>query len=468
MLGNSEGWMLSVVLIAFVGFYLLVRRSPVAALGATVVLSFAFPVWVKIDIGGVPINISSTIAIINLTGLLLRPRSFHPQGKILIPLTLLDFCVAMICLTHIVSDSFATGFSPVLPFRAYGEWVLPYVAGRYAVRSRDDLQRIAPWVVGVLLFLGLMSCFESLTKVNPFEHIFDNRQTEMTGRHAARWGLKRAFGPTMHPIFFGMMITVLMPWLTCLWQSFESRQVRGFTVFAGILALAGTVLTGSRTPVLTILGTAVLIMALQVRILRWPFGLLLGLAITFFAAFPNEVTTKVSEWTGGVERPHLIEIDGDTVVTSSSRYRLHVFGMYADAMLKAGPFGYGTEATTGFPLRIPNMEGTFKSANLFEMVDNGYILLTLRFGWIGGICLMILFLTAIATGFSLYFDSPDQLIPGVVACMLAVVACFSLLLVFMNYDFGLPILWTMGIISGLASARTEERSSLRPNGTYRR
>ena len=101
------------------------------------------------------------------------------------------------------------------------------------------------------------------------------------------------------------------------------------------------------------------------------------------------------------------------------------------------------------------------------MSDHASILITLRFGWIGGACLAVLFLTAIATGFSLYFDRPDQLFPGVVACMLAVVACLSLLLVFMNYDFGLPILWTMGVLSGLASARTEVRSSSIPNGTYR-
>ena len=92
------------------------------------------------------------------------------------------------------------------------------------------------------------------------------------------------------------------------------------------------------------------------------------------------------------------------------------------------------------------------------MVDNAYILLTLRFGWVGGVCLVILFLTAIATGMSVYFERSDQLFPGVVACLLMVVAGFSLLLVFMSYDFGLPLLWTIGVLSGLASARIRERS----------
>lgn len=458
MLGNFEGWLLSVIVIVGVWIYLVIRKGPVAALGASVVLSFAFPVWLRIEIGGFPVNVRTAIALINLTGFILQPRKFHPQGKILIPLTLLDFCVVMIGFNHVVADSFASGFTLLLPCRAYGEWILPYVAGRYAVSRQDDLKWIAACVVGVLLFLGLTSCFESLTNVNPFEFLFGNRPTELAGRNASRFGLKRAFGPTTHPIFFGMMISVLMPWLVCAWQSFESRRMRGLTLLAGVVALAGTVFTGSRTPVLTVMAATAITSALQFKGLRWPTGLTLALAVGGFAAFPNEVTDAVSRWTGGGDKPRLIEVEGEPVVSSSSRTRLHVLGIYRNALVKAGPFGYGTEATTGFPLKIPNMEGTIKSANLFEMVDNAYILITLRFGWIGGICLVILFLTAIATGWSLYFDRPDLLFPGVVACTLVVVACFSLLLVFMNYDFGLPILWTMGILSGLASARTEERS----------
>ena len=221
--------------------------------------------------------------------------------------------------------------------------------------------------------------------------------------------------------------------------------------------MAGAVFTFSRTPVITILIAASLTLALRFKVLRWPLALSLAIAVGGFVAFPNEVTDAASRWTGGGDTPHLTEIKGEAVVTSSSRSRLHLLGIYSKALVKAGPFGYGSQATTGFPVRIPNMDGTFKSANLYKQVDNGYILLTLRFGWVGGACLVILFLTAIATGLSLYFARPDQLFPGAVACLLAVVASFSLLLVFMSYDFGLPILWTMGVLSGLASARTEER-----------
>lgn len=448
MLSATQGWSVSLILISLIWLYLLVRKGPVAALGAVIVLSFAFPVWIKFNLFGLPISVPTATACLAMLGYIC-----HREGRIRSPLTLLDFSIAMMWGCHVASDSFARELTPALPIRAYGEWVLPYVTGRFAMRNRNDPTWIAMWVVGVLLLLGLMSCFESLTKVNPFEFVFGNRPTELAGRNASRLGFKRSFGPTTHPIFFGMMIVVLMPWLACLWQSFGSRRFRGFTLFAGILALAGTVFTGSRTPVLTILGAGSLSMVLQVRALRWPFGILLIVSVCGFVAFPNEVTDTVSRWTGGYEKPILIEIDGKAVVSSSSRSRLHYFGIYSDALVKAGPFGYGTQATTGFPLRIPNMEGEFRSANLFKMVDNAYILLTLRLGWLGGACLVILMLTAIATGLSLYFERPDQLFPGVVACLLTVIACFSFLMVFMSYDFGFPILWTIGVLSGLASAR---------------
>ena len=101
MFGNLEGWVFSVVLVVAVWISLLLRSGPTAALGATMVLSFLFPVWPKIVVSGIPINVRTTVAVMNLLFFTLNPRRFHPRGKILRPLTLLDFCVALICVTHI-------------------------------------------------------------------------------------------------------------------------------------------------------------------------------------------------------------------------------------------------------------------------------------------------------------------------------------------------------------------------------
>ena len=452
MLSNFEGWLFSVISISCVWIYLYIRKGPVAALGAAMVLSFAVPVWLKLDVAGVDITVRTAVASITMIGYLC-----HRDGKIISPLTLLDCGIAMIWVCHVVSDSLVSGATAVLPFRAYGEWVLPYVAGRFAISNRNDLKWIAPWVIGVVVFLSLMSCIESLSKINLFETVFGNRPVEMANRDAMRLGFKRAFGPAMHSIFFGVMIAVLVPWLTCGWEQISLRNARWMAALAGLIALAGAFFTMSRTPVVSLLLWGMLTSALRFKVLRWPIGLFLLITIVVFAVFPYELTDMVSRLTGGNERVRVIEIDGEAVISSSSRSRLHYFGIYAESLVKAGLFGFGTEATSGFPLQIPGMQGEYKSANLFRPVDNGYILTTLRLGWVGGGSLLILFLTAIWTGFSLYFERPDQLLPGAIACLLLVFAGFSLLLVFMNYDFGLLVLWNIGILSGLSSARNKPR-----------
>ncbi len=447
-MSTFNGWLLGVVLISCVYLYLYFRKGPVEALGAAIVMSFAFPVWLKIDLWGMPMNVRSAIAGIAMFGYIC-----HPKGKILSPLTMLDCCIAMLYFSHFWTDSFATGFSPSLPFRAYGEWALPFVAGRYAVRDRLDLQWISKWVTGLLLLLSIVSIIESTTKVNLYETVFGNRPVEMAIRSMSRFGFKRAFGPTMHAIFGGMFIVMLSPWLVCSWRSSEDRRNRSIAVLAGLTTLAGVLATVSRTPVVTILMAAGLLMTLRIKVLRWPLGIIAGLTISIFAAFPTQVTDAVSSWTGGLERQRLIEIGGEAVVTSSSRSRLHVFRAYLDEMIKAGPFGYGTVATNGFPPRIPGLESRMKSENLFKTIDNGYVLLALRFGWIGSAFLIVLLATSVWTGFSLYFASPDQLFPGAVACLLLVVAILSLWLVWLSYDFGMPMLWTIGVLSGLISAQ---------------
>ncbi len=453
MLGHFEGLLLSIVTISIVWIFLLVRKGPVAALAAGMVLSFAFPVWVRIDLGGLPLGIRTAIACITLLGF-----AFHPKSRIISPLTLLDFCVALMFAIHVAADGFATGFTLGLPFRAYGEWALPYVAGRYAIRTRNDLKTIAPWIAGVLTVVSLCACIEALTKVNLIEVIFGNRPTELANRNAQRFGFKRAFGPTMHPIYFGMLIAVFTPWLVCLWQSCGSTDARKGAIVMATITFLGAFATLSRTPVMTILVAAVLTLGLRYRPIRWPLGILLSLAVAAFAIFPNQFTDIVSRVTGGGDKLRIVEIDGKATVVSSSRSRLLIFSVYRDALVKAGPLGYGSNAVSKFPPDIPYLQGTANLDALMGIVDNGYALITLRFGWLGCACLIILFLISIATGFSLHSDRPDQLLPGTVACLLFVIAVASLFMVHMVYDFGMPILWTIGILSGLASARIEQRS----------
>ncbi len=453
MLSSSAGWLFGVISITLIWLVLLIRKGPTQALGAAVALSFVFPVWATIDISEVPFTIQTTVLCIAMLG-----YAIHPQGKIISPLTLLDFCIALMYVTHVLADTFATGLTPSLPLLAYGEWALPYVAGRYAVRNEEDLRFIAPWIAGSLAFLGVVALVESLTVVNPFEVVFGNRPVELGHRAARRFGFKRAFGPTTHAIYFGMMMIVLMPWLVCLWQAAKTRQAKIRTAVAALLGIIGCLSSVSRTPIVTLLIAAAIVTVVRFRALRWPLALTVVAAVVGFLMFPNEVTDTVSRWTGGGERVRLIEVDGKAVETSSSRSRLVLFTAYSKALIQGGLTGYGSKAVSKFPPEIPYMQGKSEATEV-KSIDNGYVLLTLRFGWLGGGCFLLMFLTAVFSAVLLHLDRPDRLFAASVGSLLLVIAAFGMFLVWMSYDFGLEILWTFGVLSGLSSSGIQNRRS---------
>ncbi len=450
MLPGMQGWLLAIISISAVWLFVLFRRGPMPALGAGIVLSFAFPTWVQAEIFGLPFGITTTMACITLPGYV-----FHRDGKIISPLTLLDISVGLMFVSHILADSVATGFTIALPFAAYGEWVLPYVAGRFAVKSNKDVGFIAPWILGVLLTLSLASIYECLSGFNLFEYIFGNRPVELAGRNAQRLGFKRAFGPTTHPIYFGMLIAVLAPWLVSFWQLSRTYAFRSLAFIAGAISLAGAVGTVSRTPILTILGSATGLLVVRFHAIRWPILITTIAVVTGFLLFPDKITDTVSQWSGGGDRLRVREVDGNETEFSSSRSRLVLITAYSKALIKGGLTGYGSEAVSQFPPKIPYMQGKAEASEILA-VDNAYILMMLRFGWLGAGCFVLTFITAIFSAAVLHNNKPDDLFPAA-ASMLFVVSTFAFFLVWMSYDFGFEILWTCGILSGLVSSHTRRR-----------
>lgn len=448
LLSGFAGWSTAVAGLLVIWAVLYFRRGPGLAMGAVVVLSFLLPTWVRQSVVGLPFSISTTVTIVALMG-----YAVHPDGRILSPLTILDFCVACLWTVTVIADGIAQNWSWSVLLRAYGEWALPYVAGRYCLRNRRDLDTMMPWAVGVLVALAVSSIFESVVRVNPFELVFGARPEELAKRDAMRLGFKRAYGPVTHPIYFGMLMTVLFPWLFHWWQNRSVAGRKGEALAVIFVCSAGVVGTVSRSPVLSILLGAVAVACVLSRWVRWPVGVVTVCCLALLAVFPNEVIDNVSRLTGGGHQIRLIEVDGKVAEYSSSRSRLLLLEVYRDAILKAGPFGFGTVAVTDFPPKIPYLEGRAELATRMKIVDNAYVLTSLRLGLVGCTALVLFFVCAIATGYSLYSDRPDQLFPLAACCYLATMACFSLMMVWMCYDFGMALLWMVGILSGLASGR---------------
>ena len=130
-------------------------------------------------------------------------------------------------------------------------------------------------------------------------------------------------------------------------------------------------------------------------------------------------------------------------------------------MQRAGMLGFGTDRTTGFPVRVPFGPEDKQTLQFLRFVDNEYILMDLRFGVLGVLCLVALLLSADTYFFQAARDSAHEcrlLCAGLGSAMFAMF--FVLLTVWLPHDFGALLLWTVGVAGGLHAALPNEE--LRP------
>jgi hypothetical protein len=431
------------------------------ALGSTVALSLLVPVWVTWEIASLPIDVRIASVIVVLLAYCVHPRTrWHG------PLVLADFVVVALLLVHVLSDTLNDGFDPIVLLRAYGEWGMVYVAGRLAVQEPGDLNRLLPIVAGVALVLAGWSVVESVAGVNPADYVVGQRFLELGRYNEQRWGLRRAEGPLRHPIYFGALLMLLFPWVLQVATTYAQRQNRRAWWAAPALMVAGVVGSMSRGPALG-LGAMGYFLAL-VRHPRWRRALVVAGVSGAVLLFVGRDTTLrllhvLSHEQQQSHKPTLV-VDGQPVEFTGTTYRLLLWKIYAKPMARAGWLGFGTNRTTGFPPLVPFGANDVATLKRFEFVDNAYILIDLRFGLLGVLCLV-----ALVSSSGVYFlrlsRLPASSISLFCAAMASTFAAFALLLftVWLPHDFGFLFLWTAGISSGLwASSR--RTTALRPSG----
>ena len=327
------------------------------ALGLAVALSILVPVWIKIPIVGQQIGCRTVVAIIGLIGL-----TVYRRGRLLTPLTILDVFITIIWAVHVVADVYADERHVMIPFRAYEEWVLPYVAGRVAIQDRNDLKALVPWAVAVIVLLSVCSLVESLTGINVFEAIVGERPLEMgLGRHSSRFWVMRAFGNATHPIFFANQLLLLTPWCFGLLQKGTERKLQVFGWVSLLAAFLGVCSSASRGPVMAFLVMLGVMAIIRFKILRWPVMIGFVAAVAVMCVFPTASLDFLAKKLGGEtlgDRKVLVEIGGEAVVHTGTNSRLLIIDAYGDALRHAGLTGYGTRLTTGFPPNIPYLQAS--------------------------------------------------------------------------------------------------------------
>lgn len=454
-------WLPILILLSVIFFALAILIRPQAAIGVSVALAFALPIWILLPLFDIPGTVVGTgidprlgIGIVGLIGYCFFRKSTYPAM-----FTPCDFAMLGLTLVHAASDIIHQGPNYVIPLRIYAEWYVPYVAGRLAFQYRSDLERLTPILTVIAAFLACTAIFEGLTHINPFE-VFERRPPEQVAGDLKRWGLYRAFGPCLNPIYFGVLQLLLLPWPSLLaWRAIQGNASKLWLAIP-FLCVAGIVCTGSRA---ALLGIAIAIASMLFWLIprtRLPL-VIVGCLILGILVFQRERALETIEsWASESQRIAPVQVSGTKQEYSAARNRLILFDLYRIALRRSGLFGFGTDAVTGFPVQVPVGEQESETLRRIRFIDNTYILITLRFGYLGLLSFSIALLSAI---FQFYYlsqkhlkDRRDQIsFISMYATMMGSfgsAAMIALLTVWMPPEHGFVLLWIMGASSGMLLA----------------
>lgn len=425
-------------------------RGKEGTLGIGLFLSLLSPTWLFVDINGTPVDARSAVA-----ATLMIAFCIHSGKQIRSPLVALDWMVAAMTVWHFCAECSHSGYSVGLAAGAYGEWALPYVAGRFAVMHTGAIARLIPWVLGIVAVLVLPMLYEMISGVNLWEQIFGPVDDLVKRYRGRRWDLIfRAMGNTRHPLFIAAILTLLIPWCLALAATVHNQK-RWLGISGACASLLGIIATASRGPLLSLLIATAFGVAIRSRKVAVVLVVLLAILFAGFVWKPDAILGQFDRLTG-VDSAKAMEVDGSVELYSSSRNRFWVWRIYGPLVPKGGLFGYGTDAMSTFPPNIPGLPARAETREQFGIVDNSIILTGLRFGIPGSVLLTLLVVAGIWNSIT-----QQRLVQTTLGDLesrylmyggCGIVALFiQFNLIFLSYEYAFWLLVHLGVIAGLCS-----------------
>lgn len=431
------------------------RNGKQYVLGAGMAVSLLAGTWFEIDLGGTEINVTIATAII-----LLVVYCTHSWREIFKSLHVMDYLIAALAVWLGLVDFVHDGFQPALAAEAYGQWILPYAAGRYAFMHRGSMSKLAPVFVSVAAFVSIAAVVESFTSWNLWEAAFVPVDDEVRRTAGQRYGLLyRAIGPTRNPIFLGIVFLTMLPFAVDLVSRADaSTRIRALGWSGIVLIALGVLSTVSRGPSLCLPLALILGLAWYSRLARYTV-----IAGSILAAIIVSMNFNAAiDFLEGGTKDHVRSVVvrdgvyGDPMIVNSTRHRLLIPRIYGPLVLKGGLIGYGTTDSTGFPPKnIPGMPTDPVLLARLTSVDNSYINVGLRTGLVGLALFLALLIAVIvqcgrlAPVASTYlFPSDSRVIVAYATILIGVY--LEIWTVFFSYDHAFWLLFQIGSVSGLA------------------
>lgn len=432
------------------------RHGKQNVLGAGMAFSLLAGSWFNVTVFETNINVSMATAIALLTVYCL-----HSWRQIFRRLNLLDMLIGGIAFWHVVVDVYYGAQTVAMMAKAYGQWMLPYAAGRYAFLHKGSLKTLSPVMSWACIALSFAAVLEAFTFYNLWEIAFCEVDDLVTRVTAKRFDLiYRAMGPVRNPIFLAIVFLTMIPFAANLTtsQSSSSREKALGWIALAMIAV-GILATVSRGPILCLPIAAIAAAAYWNRYVRW---LTLACCVVFVGVctFQFEQIEKLLDGGEGKKAPgRILQIDGEDelVMYNNARHRLLIPRVYGPIVIKGGAMGYGSEASYGFPPKnIPGLPKDPQTRSTLRNVDNAYLNIGLAFGLVGTAIFASLFAVTIVLGLRLAPTASTYLYPSdarvAVACSSVIFAIMlEVFTVHWSYDYGFWVLFLMGTIAGLTS-----------------
>lgn len=445
---DALSWLLSVG--AFVITLFLIRTKGFLEGGRPVWIAVLLlaPTWFEIPLGATRVDPRSTCAFAILIGFLLKPYDIREPFHWFIS----DLCVFLLMLGMTITQFVNQAYSPLPPLDQFRDVALPYIVGRLFLMSARDIHTALPSICIASSLLAALAMFEGVSAINPIDKALGKSwDINEWSETAYRWGLKRANGPQSQPIYLGMTLALIMPWLIeaarYSWRAAGPYWWR-FTPF---IAIGGLICTGSRAAQITVL--IVLIADAFHSNRRWRIAMVLLAMIgslVFYVA-RDEIVDALSQYaeerSGG---PDFVRINGEDHPYTGTRHRDLLAIVYKEAADGAGWFGYGM-LLRKMP-RDPNMDERFRS------IDNHYLLFYLQYGIVGVVLFALLaasFLWNVLPSFLKGEGASGRLAAGLLGGMAG--CLITMRGVWFAPDYGWVWLFCGGLSASLARIRRLER-----------
>ncbi|MBN8624422.1 MAG: O-antigen ligase family protein [Planctomycetes bacterium] len=422
------------------------RQAAALALGMSMVL----PNWLVREVGAVLFDLRLVCAIAAIGCVLLHPATrWQPR------FVFADLVIVGLIGTQTLTELMTGSPTATQLLENVVQWLTPYAFGRVVWQSAEDGERLLPIMAVCCAILGIWATFESITRINPVQMALGYAGS-LQGQHDIRWGLRRADGPLMHPIFMGMQMVLLLPFSLEAARRAKIGTGPNWWKWTPWLTAAGAFFSMSRGPQMGLLATAAIAAAILVPKYRLLIAVPMLSAAVLCAAAPSAVVGIMQRWSGE-EITMSIDIRGEYYPYSGTTHRLLQVRVYEEALYAAGWFGYGSTAL--MKAKVPFVEDHLRET--FSSIDNHYLQFTLQNGYLGIAMFLLLCCGAVVYALRAVSQRRDEF-PALAAGTAGALLSITVLVwsVWLSSDLRFPLLTLVGMTACMGRPRPAEAAEV--------